>query len=37
MQESMRDDYIKNAKQKIKRFSDFLGEKQWFAGGQVSP
>jgi len=34
--ESLRDDYIKNVKQKIKRFSDFLGEKQWFAGGQIT-
>ena len=36
MQESRRDGYIKNVKQKITKFSNCLGEKQWFAGGQVS-
>ena len=32
----MRDNYLKTAKEKIKRFSDYLGEKQWFVGDKVS-
>ena len=32
----MRDDYLKTAKEKIKRFSDYLGEKQWFVGDKVN-
>ncbi len=35
-QESLKADYLKNVQRKIKRFSDFLGDKQWFAGSEVS-
>ena len=36
LQESLRDQYLETAKQKLQRFSDYLGEKQWFAGSEVS-
>lgn len=35
LKETMRDDYIKNVKTKIKEFSDFLGDKHWFTGSEV--
>ena len=35
MQESIRADYVKNVKTKIKNFSDFLGDKPWFIGNEV--
>ncbi len=31
----MKDDYLKNVKDKIVAFSTFLGEKKWFAGDNV--
>lgn len=35
IQESMKADYVKTVKDKIKQFSTFLGEKKWFAGENV--
>ena len=32
----MRDTYLKNVVPVLKRFSDYLGEKTWFAGENVS-
>lgn len=32
----MKDDYLKNVVSSLKRFSDYLGEKTWFAGNDVS-
>ena len=31
----MRDDYIKNVKDSLKRLSDYLGEKTWITGSEV--
>ena len=32
----MVDDYKKNVKGKIQRFSDYLGQKSWFTGAEVT-
>ena len=34
-QDSMKDDYLKTVKDKIRQFSIFLGEKKWFIGEDV--
>ena len=31
----MRDDYIKNVKDTLKRLSDYLSEKTWITGSEV--
>ena len=36
IKESMKADYIKNVKDKIERFSKFLGDNPWFTGKNVS-
>ena len=36
LQANMVDKYKTNVKGKIKRFSDYLGQKSWFTGEQVS-
>ncbi len=35
-QEEKRDGYVKTAKESVQRFSDYLGDKQWFNGSEVS-
>lgn len=36
LQASLRDEYLETAKQKLQLFSNYLGEKQWFVGSEVS-
>ena len=31
----MREGYIKNIRKDLQQFSDFLGDKKWFAGSEV--
>ena len=35
LQESMRENYIKNVKKTIQTFSDYLGSKEWLMGSEV--
>ena len=32
----MKENYLKNVKERLTKFSKFLGEKKWFAGEEVS-
>ena len=36
VQANMVDNYKTSVKGKLQRFSDYLGQKQWFTGDQVS-